>query len=162
VRLANGETMKIRTWWLLLAIALVASSCSDGRSVEALCTTFEEETDRLNEKYNERAALVDSQEGLLGLGLALGSLLEAQGDLVVFLDRLERAAPEEIAPDVAAVRDAVRKQADATTNGDPLQMLLEGAVTAFQISGPAGRVDTYLRENCVVGQLVRDQALRRV
>lgn len=134
----------------LLASILVA--CATERSVEAFCDTYQEETTRLADKYNQRAALAEGEGGLIGLGVAFGSLVEAQGDMVVLFDRLEQRAPDEIAPDVAAVRDALRAQADAMASGDLVTMFFGGTVTALQAGGSASRVDSYLEQNCAVPQ----------
>lgn len=144
----DGAKQRSRCGVSLVALALLASSCGSERSVEAFCSTYEEETERLVDKYGERAAQVEGESGLIVLGTAFGSLIEAQGDVVVFFERLERNAPEEIAPDVAAVHEALEKQADATASGDFTKMLFGGAVTALQAAGPATRVDAYLQQNC--------------
>lgn len=143
---------RARVWGSLAAFAVVLASCGSERTVQAFCSSYHEETGRLAEKYDQRAALAESEGGLVGLGVAFGSLVEAQGDLVVLFDRLEANAPEDIAPDVRAVRDALRTQADAAASGDLLQMFVGSVMPALQANGSANRVDAYLQQHCGVGR----------
>ncbi len=100
------------------------------------------------EKYQGRADLIEEQQPLVGLFAGVGSLIEAQGDFVVLLDRLEKVAPEEIAPEVAALRDAAHEQTDALASGDLGRMAFGGLVTLMQVQGSAERVDQFIGGTC--------------
>ncbi len=143
------RSISLWTAALIAALVLVASSCGgSGRSTEAFCSTYQTEQQRLMEKYQGRADLIEEQQPLVGLFAGVGSLIEAQGDFVVLLDRLEKVAPEEIAPEVAALRDAAQEQTDALASGDLGRMAFGGLVTLMQVQGSAERVDRYIVGNC--------------
>lgn len=136
----------------VVAIVMVVG-CSGGqeRSTEEFCDTFESEAVRLRDKYESRLSGLDSEADPLGsLLLAMGSLVEAQGDFVVLLERLERAAPKEISPEVAAARDAMKKQVDAAGEslGDPLGALGTSLITGLASLGSFEQVERFVRENC--------------
>lgn len=138
----------------LLAVLMLACllGCSDsGRSTEAFCDTFESEALRLVDEYSSRLDGIDAESDPLGaLVLALGSILEAQGDLVVLLDRLEAVAPDEIQPEVEAVRDALKDQADAAGEAlsDPLAALGSGLAAGLTSMGSVTAIESYIRDNC--------------
>ena len=90
---------------LLVIAALVAplSACSRAtpRSVTAFCTTLAEQKHQFLSTYD-----TSNQDPLQGLVTGLGSL----GEIPVIFDRLDKVAPSDIEPDVAAVRDAFKQQ----------------------------------------------------
>jgi hypothetical protein len=137
---------------LLVAVVIMATACSGGttRSVAAFCQTFQSEATRFHAKYQAQARASSQTDPLSGLLTATGSLVQAQGDLAVLFDRLEQVAPGEIEPDVAAVRDAFRQQAEALrqAGGDPIGALSAGLVGGLQASGSVDRVQTYLQRHC--------------
>lgn len=104
--------------WLtlvLIAVSLLAG-CAQPRSREAFCRTLAEEKQRYRDKYSARGEQIAerAREGdLRSLFVALGTGLEALRDVAVTFDKLEKAAPEEIQPDVEAIRDALQRQRDA-------------------------------------------------
>lgn len=105
----------------------------------------------LRAKYDDRAAGLDPEgDPLMSLIVALGSLVEAQGDLVVMFDRLEKVAPEEIQPEVAAVRDSMKDQLDSAGDavGDPLGALGGALVAGLASMGSYSAVERYIESNC--------------
>lgn len=139
--------------FLVTSIGATAPGCGDGteRSVEAFCSTFEREAVRLHDKYGAQVRSVDAEADPFGaLLVGTGSLLEAQGDFVVLFDRLEKVAPEEIQPEVVALRDNFKRQAEAMGElaDNPLGALGGGLISGLQSKGSYGRVEGYLGANC--------------
>ena len=132
----------------LVLLAALTACGGEERSAEAFCSTFASESERLGQKYQQRAGSMAEQDDLAALFVGVGSLLEAQGDMVVLFDRLERNAPPSIAHEVAAVRDALKAQAEALTSGDLVQAGAGGLITALQAQGSAERVDAFILANC--------------
>jgi hypothetical protein len=135
----------------LVILQVVLGGCGDGRSIEAFCGTVETEGQRLSDKYEARFSATDPEEDPLGsLLFGLGSLAEGLGDAVVLYDRLEKVAPEEIRPEVAAVRDGLQQQVDAMSNSasDPLGALGAGLFGGFAMQGSMSRVDAYIVSHC--------------
>jgi hypothetical protein len=93
--------------------------------------------------------------GSLLVGLVL--LLQGQGDLVVLFDRLERVAPPDIQPDVEAVHEALKEQAEATQElGGGLQRSLASSlISGLQSAGSYQQVEQYIRGNCDVAAIKR-------
>lgn len=121
------------------------------RSPEALCDVFRKESIRLHDKYESQMSAANGQgDPLAGLFAGVGSLLQAQGDMVVMFERLDRVAPDDIEPDVAAVRDAFKQQAEAMRNAasNPLGAFGAGLLGAIQSSGSWEQVDTYVTKHC--------------
>ncbi len=132
-------------------LVLAVVSCSPGPSVEAFCDTLAIETSRLEAKYEERFGSLDVEADPFGaLFGTLGSAIEGMGDAVVLFDRLERVAPEEIQPDVAAVRDGLEAQVDALrgSSTDPLALFGASIVGSLSIQGSATAVESYIAAHC--------------
>lgn len=136
----------------LVCLAVTLSSCGDGRSAEAFCSTYREEEERLIEKYSDRTEFVRDQEPFAGLLTGIVSLFEAQGDYVVLLDRLEQVAPEEIQPEVAAIRDVARAniegQNESLGSGNLGQAGVGGLLNIMQVMGSVQRVDQFVQTEC--------------
>ena len=136
---------------MIIVATVVGPACGQGRSVEAFCSTLASETQRLSDKYEARFDAVDAEANPLGsLLVGVGSLAEGLGDAVVLYDRLERVAPEDIQPEVAAVRDGLQQQVDALSNSaaNPLGALGAGLFGGLAMQGSATRVDAYVAQNC--------------
>jgi hypothetical protein len=95
------------------------------------------------EKHRDRYLLAmsvsdaGSLEGLISAASAIG-------DLQTMWDELAEVAPPDIKADTEAVRDAWEEQMDAAVTGD-FQAILGNALLA---SGPMGRVDAFIKDNC--------------
>ena len=134
----------------VIGIGLLGCAESE-RSTEAYCASVVEQQDELAAKYNTRAdELAESDDGLLVLLGAAATAFEAQGDLGVYFDKLERVAPPEIQEDVAAVRDAFKSLADRAADDatNPLELLAGSLVEGFQVQGSLDRVNTFTMDNC--------------
>jgi hypothetical protein len=138
---------------LILIGASLVVGCTQSRSHEAFCRTLAEEKQHYRNKYSERQdEIVDRvDEGdLSSLSAALGTSFEAIRDMAVIFDKLEKAAPEEIRPDVETLRDALERQRDALKDlaNNPLGALA-GSLTSGPVTmGSWERVALYTKQHC--------------
>ncbi len=134
---------------MLAVVAMLSLSCG-GRSVERFCDTFADQTAELEAKYAQRFDTLSDQDPLIGLLGTTGSIVEAVGDAVVLYTELEAVAPDDIAPDVAAVRDALSSQLDAMrqAGSDPFGAMFSGVVTGTAVMGSEQRVNQYVATHC--------------
>ena len=133
-RSGRKRTAGLRCAAALCSLAIVAVAFRPGRSVNAFCATFRTESTRLHDKYQAAVDKAGSSDPIGSFIGALGSALQSQGDLAVMLQRLDDVAPEDIEPDVAAMHDAFKAQAEATRNvgTDPLGVVGAGLVAGLQ------------------------------
>ncbi|MBS1837542.1 MAG: hypothetical protein JST64_07575 [Actinobacteria bacterium] len=132
-------------------VALLLPGCSQPRSVDAFCGTFESQAKDLVSKYSGRLSSLDYQNNpLKTLLVGAGSAIEAQGDLAVLFDHLDAVAPDEIEPEVAAVRDMYKRQLDTAEKaaGDPIGALAGGLVSAVSSMGSYEKVQKFITANC--------------
>lgn len=140
------------------AVAVSVSGCNDGenttsapapesgssrRSVDAYCSTFYGEGTRLHDQWAAGA-----EGDVLTQSV---TLLAASGDMVVFFDKLDKVAPQDIEPDVAAVRDSLKRQLDSLGSvdvRDPLSTAFQQLLIGASSSGSWQRVDDYTTSNC--------------
>jgi hypothetical protein len=145
----NGAVARAarRTAVALLLVAIVGTAlaaCSDGgheRSARAFCATLTSEKQRYLEDYDSTG-----QDPLDSLVKGLGSI----GEIPVIFDKLDKVAPPEIEPDVAATRDAFQHQIDSIGDAasNPLGALAAGIVSGLVANGPFTRVSEYITEHC--------------
>jgi hypothetical protein len=144
-------------WMALVLIAVgVLAGCTQPRSREAFCRTLAQETQRYRDKYSQRfdqiGKTAQTREKTLSslLSTTVETSVEALGDAVAIFDKLDKVAPEEIQPDVAASRDALRRQRDALRNvgNNPLGALTESFASTLVTMGSWERVSTYIDQNC--------------
>lgn len=141
---------------LVCAIAVIAvvAGCGDGetRSAASFCSRLQKEKAAYLGKYNARSeSLASSGLDDLTKGLAsFGSAFEAMGDVVIIFDKLERVAPDDIQPDVAAIHDSLKKQIDSAGDSfkNPLGALAGGLVSGLTTMGSWRRVEQYIEANC--------------
>jgi hypothetical protein len=134
------------------------------RSVAAFCKTYQTTALALRSKYdNQVDAAVAEKDDATSLFMGVSSLLEAQGDIAVLFDRLERVAPDDIQSDVAALRDTFQQNAKSTAQNatNPFGLLASGLVSAFQNQGSYKRVDQYIRNHCDLSFMKRHDAERK-
>ena len=148
-RWPNGLAVPI----VLVALSSGLTACGAERSPEAFCKVYDEEKTAYIAKYNERNDQVQALEGsdsLAAFVVAGGSIFEALGDIVIIFDKLDKVAPDDIEPDVAAIRDALKKQNESAKDSydDPLGSLLGGLVSGLTTSGSWTRVGDYVSEHC--------------
>lgn len=126
----------------LAAVALAGCPGGPGRSAAAFCSTLAQEKERFLGTYNPK----QGDDPLIGLVKGVASL----GDIPIIFERLSRVSPEEIEPDVEAVRDAFKKQLD-TAGGmasNPLASLVSSLFVSITSAGPFSRVEAYAAANC--------------
>ena len=149
-----GRLRTMAPWAVVVAVLGAGlTACGEERSPEAFCRVYHEEKSEYLAKYHSRAgqaAEVSETDPLAGALVALGSSVEALGDVVVIFDRLQKVAPEDIEPDVTTIRDSLKKQIDnaGDTWDDPLGGLANGIVAGLATSGSWQRVGEYVTGNC--------------
>lgn len=146
---ATSNRMLLLVIGVIVVVGMVAVSAGaaywllirSDRSVEAFCRTYAEEKARIGQQ------LPSSDTDLLS-GLVGG--LSAIGELPVMFDRLDKVAPDDIEPDVAAVRDSLRQQIETAKGAatDPLGAIASGTVGAAMNAGSYDRVNRYVAQNC--------------
>lgn len=136
----------------LIGVSLLAG-CALPRSPQAFCRTLTDEKRRYLDKYSERRDQIVDRVGegdLSSLRLAVSTGFEAVEDMAVTFDKLEKAAPEEIRPDVVVLRDALERQRDALKDlaNNPLGALA-GSLTAGLFTLESWeRVSAYVEQYC--------------
>jgi hypothetical protein len=142
------------------AILLVIAGSAGGyyllkphRSVQAFCSTYEQQAISLHSKYEgqDNAISAESQSDPLGAMFeGMGSMLSAQGDLVTMFSMLDQVAPPQIEPDVANVEDSLKQEeTDTDSMGtNLLGSLAGGLITSMQSAGSYQNVNTYIKDNC--------------
>lgn len=149
----DGQWSRLGAMAALVAMAAATAGCAPQRSVESFCSTYWNEKTAYVDKY-ERAAdgvrAVSDQEPLLGLLSGTAMLAQASGDVIVIFDKLDKVAPDDIEPDVAAIRDTLKSQAEKAPGAisDPLGTIVGGLVQSLMVSGSWQRVGDYVITNC--------------
>lgn len=131
----------------------VVPGTGDDRSPEAFCKTYWEQKKQFVDKYNERAELSDQiseKDEFAGVLVALESGIESMGDAVIIFDHLADHAPDDIGPDVEAIRDALKKNNESAgdTLDNPLSGLANGLMLGLTTMGSWDRVGKYVVEHC--------------
>jgi hypothetical protein len=70
--------------------------------------------------------------------------------IVIIFDKLDQVAPDDIEPDVAAIRDSLKAQT-ASAGGaykDPIGTMLGGLVSSMTTTGSWQRVSDYVVAQC--------------
>jgi hypothetical protein len=131
--------------FLMVAASLITlSACgAQTRSVAAYCSYFYGQGGTLRERWlhNSNRAGQDPIAALAGVFTALP-------EAASFLHQLSLRAPEDIAPDVQTLSDALRRAADVSGSGDPLSSLVGGLVNGFAATGAEQRVNLYTVQHC--------------
>ena len=134
-----------------LVSALILGGCSSPKTPESFCKVYHAEKAAYLEK--NAAALKDvegeNDQGTAALKslLALGTAL---GDIVVLMDKLAKAAPDDIEPDLRNIHDQLQKQLESAGDniGNPLQGLGSSLASGLMTIGAWQRFDAYVRDNC--------------
>lgn len=127
------------------------SGCGGGRSPEAFCSTYREQKQAFLDKYEtaerDLAKNDDAAAALFG-GIAM--TVEMFGDIVSIFEALDKAAPDEIEPDVAVLRDFFQKQIDDAPEvvQNPAGAMLGGLVSGLAAQGSWKRVGAYVATTC--------------
>lgn len=148
----NGVTRPLACSLAALMVATLGG-CSAGRSVESFCSTYWEEKHAFQAKYNKAADDIEAagdKDPLLGLLGGTAMMAQSIGDTVVLFDKLDKVAPDDIEPDVAAVRDNIKSQLEAVSGvaSDPLGALVGSLFMGLTAGGSWQRVSDYVVANC--------------
>jgi hypothetical protein len=132
---------------LLLASGVVALTACGGpsRSVAAYCSYFYGTGGQLRNRWI-RASKAAGQDPFAAMSSVFADLPEAAN----FLHQLSLRAPEDIAPDVQTLADALGRipgQAGSAAT-DPLGALAGGLVNGLATSGAEQRVNQYTLQHC--------------
>ena len=138
--------------FILIGISLL-TGCARPRSPEAFCRTLAEEKQRYRDKYSERQDQIADRADkgdLSPLSLAMGTVPEVVEDMAVTFDKLEKVAPDEIRPDVEALRDALERQREALKDlaNNPLGALTRSLTTGLVTLDSWSQVSAYAEEHC--------------
>jgi hypothetical protein len=151
-----------RNRWRGVALAIAIPSllagltaCSSGRSVEAFCSTWQTETTAFANKYQEASDNMAATSEDDPIGSLLGgtlALTQSVGDVIIVFEKLERVAPEDIEPDVTAIRDSLESQRDSAGDmfDNPLGALAGSLFQGLTTGGSWQRVGEYVETNCTV------------
>jgi hypothetical protein len=124
--------------------AMTLNACgSQTRSVAAYCSYFYGEGGKLRERWlqNSNRAGQDPMAALAGVFTALP-------EAASFLHQLALRAPEDIAPDVQTLSDALKHAAEVSGSGNPLTTLVGGLVNGLTATGAEQRVNLYTSQHC--------------
>lgn len=149
---SQGVNAGVRTSLIALVLAVVGLgvvACS-GRSVDAFCSTYQEQKAAYLARYGNAGQQADSGDpaaDLLGSAVQLGSAL---GDIVIMFDKLSKVAPDDIEPDVSAIHDSLQKQIDGASGAvkDPLGTIGGGLLQGLTTIGSWQRLEDYVVANC--------------
>jgi hypothetical protein len=127
--------------------------------VKNFCDTYTSEKAKFQSKY----ASIEQQGGNQSSGAVLTNLilgLQSLGDAQVILTKLDKVAPNDIQPDVAAVLDSWKNMqstlGDQASNAfNPAGLLgatLKGMLASAASGGSWTRLGDYITNNCQSGQ----------
>lgn len=138
---------------LIAALAFTMSGCGTERSPKAFCAVYWQQKHEYLAKYNHAAATtqeVAKKNPLLGAFAGVATSLQAIGDVEIIFDKLDKVAPDDIEPDVAAIRDSLQKQTDSAGDAvhNPLGTLVNGLVSSLTTMGSWQRVSDYVVTEC--------------
>jgi hypothetical protein len=157
-------TVRVRVVSTCAAGALVLAGCGasggDGpiRSVRTFCDTYASEKAQFLSRYSSIGEGGASESGAQVLtDLVLG--IQSLGDVSVILAKLDKVAPDDIEPDVAAVqaswKDMQGTLGDEASNAfNPTGLvgaMLKGLLLSAESNGSWQRVGVYIQQHCTAG-----------
>lgn len=123
-----------------------------GRSAEKLCDTYQQEKDAYVTKYAGRGEAISDagSDSATAALLTLGMTMETIGDIAVMFEKFASVAPDDIRPDVEAIRDSfggyIGRSGDAVK--DPLGSLVSGLLASLATQGSWLRFEQYISQHC--------------
>jgi phage tail tape-measure protein len=140
----------------LATVVLGLGACGekDQRSVASFCGTMESEKGRILGQLHAGEAAASSQSDELAGGLlALGTSVQALGEIRTYFRKLSKVAPPDIESEVEIVAEQFDKSFDqaAGAAGNPLGSMAQALVGSLLTSGPLSSVDQFARQNCGEG-----------
>lgn len=126
-------------------VLLAACGSAPTRSVAAYCSYFYGEGGQLRQRFIESSGNA-KQDPLGAMAAVFADIPEAAN----FLHQLSLRAPEEIAPDVQSLAEALNHIAEQQGNAasDPLEALAGGLMQGLAASGAEQRVNQYTKQHC--------------
>jgi hypothetical protein len=127
-------------------VAGVAVTWGPSRSVDAYCETYREQGKRLHDRLAAENLAARRADNVLA---AMASVASSPREFADFFADLEEVAPDEIAPDVATLRDGWGAIADRLGDSpDPLSMLSTGLVVGLATGPAERRVEQWTSRHC--------------
>lgn len=148
------RTARLGALFGVAAVLAAATACSSSdaptRSIANFCSTYSAE----KSKFLTRYASTGSAQSSPLTGLLLG--IQSLGDVSVILTKLDRVAPDDIEPDVAAVLDSWKQMEGSMGNEasnalNPTGLLgamFSGVLSSLESQGSWTRVGDYVTTNC--------------
>ncbi|MCA0180948.1 MAG: hypothetical protein LCH77_15455 [Actinobacteria bacterium] len=139
----------------MLAIAvgsiITTAGCSAPKTPESFCAVYASEKSSYLTQNGDALKAIEGEDDAGAAGLkSLLALGTAMGDIVVMMDKLAQAAPDEIEPDIRNIHDQLQKQMENA--GDNLDNPLAGLGSALSsgllTAGSWQRFDSYVKNNC--------------
>lgn len=128
------------------------------KTAATFCATYNEEKRTYLQKYESLSTPIAEDDPQAGSKILVNLFMGVQslGDVTVILTKLEKAAPDDIQPDVAAVLESWKKSQETIGEGasqafNPKGMvgvLLKGMFASIASNGSWTRVGDYVNENC--------------
>lgn len=143
---------------VLLLVGCMGTACSSAptRSVKNFCATYTSEKAKFLRTYGPLESQPPANESASSVfsNLILG--MQSLGDVSIIFDKLDKAAPDDIEPDVAAVRDSWKSMqgtlGDEASNAfNPKGLvgaLLKGLLASAESGGSWTRLGQYVQTNC--------------
>ncbi len=131
---------------LAATASLMLSACGGPtRSVAAYCSYFYGQGSALRNRWIQ----ADKSTGQSPFG-ELSSIFSALPEAAGFLHELSLRAPEDIAPDVQILAEALKhvSEQEGSAATDPLGALAGGLVDGLETSGPEQQVNEYTEQHC--------------
>jgi hypothetical protein len=125
--------------------------CGTQRSVAAFCDVYVKQKQTYLAKYNAVQDDISKEQDALTAALkGLSGSMAAMGDAARIFDALDKVAPDDVEPDVAALRDYFQKMVDSAGGSvkDPAGTLLGNLVGGLAVQGSWDRVGKYVQKNC--------------
>lgn len=135
-------------------VALVIYSVWPRRSAQALCEIYKTDMVAMHDKISKVSEDMKTSDSITSLFGVLGVTAQTQGDLVLMFEKMDQVAPNEIEPDVKAIRDVLKKQADSAASANPLSLssvlgtLASGLMSSLQAGGSFERFEKYTQQHC--------------
>lgn len=129
---------------LLSSLSVASCHRAPKRSAAAFCKTLVQEKKKFLSDFDN-----SKQQPLQSFITGLASV----GEIPVIFDKLDKVAPADIEPDVAAVRDNFKKQIDSIggSASNPLNAFAAALVSGLVAAGPFQEVQRYVVANCPAG-----------
>lgn len=143
-------TLRFLASCLLVAPLFATAACSSARTPQGFCAEYSKQKSQYLQTYSSKSAALNNSDPLTQAIGGAAMTVQALGDIVVMFDALDKVAPDDIEPDVAAIHDSLQKQLDSMGDNaqHPVGGLLSGLSAALATQGSWQRVGDYVKTNC--------------